>query len=177
MRKLMNAVIVILICSMAMYGCSKKDKLVGAYMAKNVSSSNEAIVLFKDGTCSYFGDSDTKWKATGDRVTISKQNPDKYYINVNIDNALSDIEKKAVVTYCSRIENVLDGIYYAEGIAQFEIESKKVSDEVMEELSAIKGVTSVEFLTVEGGIYTYEFNVVDNCLVSSNGNVYIKQGT
>ena len=177
MKKFLKSSIVILICLIVLCGCSNKNDLVGVYMAKSVSTPNDAIILYEDGRCSYFGDKDTQWETKDDTVTITKRDADKYYIDVYLDNALSSAEMMSVATKCNRIENVYSSEFISEvSKIRVEIISKTESETTQKELSEISGVAKTEFFVLEGAIHKYEFDIIDNCLVNSTGSVYIKQG-
>jgi len=177
MKMLLKSSIVMLICLIVLCGCSNKKDLVGVYMAKNVSTPNDAIILYEDGNCSYFGDKDTKWETKDDTVTITKREPDEYYIDVYLDNALSSAEKRSIGTKCNVIENVYSSTFISEeSKIRVEIISEKDSEQTQEALLDISGVTRTEFVVLSGDVHNYKFDIIDNCLVSSGGSVYIKQG-
>ena len=177
MKKFLKSSIVILICLIVLCGCSNKNDLVGVYMAKSVSTPNDAIILYEDGQCSYFGDKDTQWETKDDTVTITKREPDEYYIEVYLDNALSSTEMRSVATKFNRIENIYSSNFISElCMVRVEIVSKADSEQTQKELLKISGVTKTEFYILEGAIHKYKFDIIDNCLVNSIGSVYIKQG-
>ena len=177
MKMLLKSSIVMLICLIVLCGCSNKKDLVGVYMAKNVSTPNDAIILYEDGNCSYFGDKDTKWETKDDTVTITKREPDEYYIDVYLDNTLSSVEMKSIGTKCNEIESVYSSTFISEeSKIRVEIISQKGSEKTQEALLDISGVTKTEFIVLPGAVHNYKFDIVDNCLVNNGGSVYIKQG-
>ena len=176
MKQFLKVSMGILISLIVLCGCSNKNDLVGVYMAKNVSTTNDAIILYEDGQCSYFGDKSMQWEATNDTVTITKREPDGYYIAVYLDNMLSSVEMRLVATKCNMIENVYNSEFNAElGMVRVEIVSKADSEQIQKELSEINGVTKTEFYILED-VIQYKFDIIDNCLVSESGSVYIKYG-
>ena len=177
MKKLLKSTIVVLICIIVLCGCSSKNQLVGVYMAKSVSTPNDAIVLYDGGKCTYFGDNAATWEISNDVVTITKREPDKYYIDAYLDSSLTLTEKQSFGTKFNRIENVYSCTFFVnEGKMRIEIDNKNNINQTQENLSGISGVTSVEIVVLQGTVHQYTFNVIDNCLVNNSGNVYIRQG-
>ena len=177
MKTLLKSSIVMLVCLIVLCGCSNKKDLVGVYMAKNVSTPNDAIILYEDGSCSYFGDKDTNWEMKDDTVTITKREPDTYYIDIYLDNTLSSAEMRSIGTKCNVIENVYSSMFVSEeSKIRIEIINKNNSEQTQEAISDISGVIKTEFFVLPGVVHNYRFDIVDNCLVNSGGSVYIKQG-
>lgn len=176
MKKLWGFILILIIPAL-LWGCSGKKDLVGVYMTKNGSSPSATIILYADGSCSYRGDGNTTWDVTESTVTVTKQEPDTYYIDVFPDPSLSSAEMRSIAPKCNRIETVKSATFIPEeGKLRVEISSQKTSEQTREALLGINGVVSAEFVVIPGPVHNYKLDVVDHCLVTSGGEVYIRQG-
>ena len=178
MKRFHYFLLTVLVIAFLLSGCSGKDTLVGVYMPKNASGGNETIILYQDGTCHYFGDAHATWTVDSDTVIITTYRPAEYYLNISLDEEMADAEKRAIGTRINRVEAVLDSEYLSgeNPLWRVRIVNEESVKQAQEAISAITSVKRVELEVVEARAQEHKLKVVDNCLVTGGGYVYIKQG-
>ena len=176
MKKFLLLLLITAICFSLLSGCTEEQNLVGIYMAKSTSAPNDAIVLHENGLCAYFGDNTATWKAADNLVTITQTDPDTYYLDVYFEEGISLLEKQYIESQCYFKENVKNcKLKKEEGLIRCEIKNNDQATKTQEALSEIYAVEKVEYVISKGDVHTYEYKIMDNCLVSDGGSVYIKQ--
>jgi len=168
----MKKLAVIIILCMLLSGCGEKDSIAGVYTAKN---STDVIVLFQDGNCTYFGDTAT-WTQDADRVTVTKREPNRHFIEAVPDPDLPEDQQRSLTTRINMLEEVFS-TGYEPGKIRVELTPDSQPEQVRQAISQIDGIADTQIITEPGPVTEYHFRVSGNCLTADNGTVYRKQGT
>jgi hypothetical protein len=95
-----------------------------------------------------------------------------------LKEGLSFLEKQYAQSQCYFNANVPSCKLNNEtGIIRCDLSNKDQATQTQEALSGIYGVEKVEIVISKGAVHNYEYQLMDNCLVSDGGSVYIKQET
>ena len=171
----------VVLCMVLLCGCSGKSKYAGVYNGPYGAK----IVLFEDGTCDHLGD-DASWKVRAGNLTITREYPDKYYLDVYMDitaqewSELYRSYKTFGWIFLFTIENidtsnVADIEYFAfEGRLRIELKEKDKDNALKEALLDVEYIDSVKNDVEKGSTKEYEYKIAGNTIVTGFGD-YIKQ--
>ena len=168
----------VVLCMILLCGCSGKSKYAGVYEG----FYGAKIVLFEDGTCNHLGDA-AKWKVRSGNLTISVEHPDRYYLDVYVNEEVQELF--AVYTqllggYLLMMNNIDDSnieemeYFESDGMLRLKLKEKDEDKVLRNALSAAEGVEKVEDYVEKGSTKKYEYKIAGNTIVTEFGD-YIKQ--
>jgi len=176
--RIISVILVLIISVTVCAGCTGKSDYAGVYE----SAYGTRIVLFEDGTCKHLDD-DAKWKVRSGNLTITRQLPDKYYLDVYVNEEVQ--EMFAVCTqllggYLLMMNNIDDSnidkmeYFESDGMLRIKLKEKDKDDVLRNALSVAEGVEKVEDYIEKGSTRKYEYKVAGNSIMTEVGD-YIKK--
>lgn len=166
MNKKAIAIVAVILCIALLTGCSASSSMVGVYQSV---ATQDRIILYKDGDCEYLGYEDATWNVNGDTLTITLHLPDRYGLDVYLNNeVLTEAEARAITAKINVLENVESCTYVQNGV-YVQLKKADTDKETARKIAQLPGVLDVKEMAFRDQYTLQKLTVLDGCLIEKTG--------